>query len=126
MEHTELARALFAALAEGDANTVRDLCTKDMRASQNHGPPMTVDSLLAFTQAVHRVVDDFRYENARRSATETGFVEEHSVRGTLPDGSELKLAACVVADVVDGRISSLREYVDGAAAAGLLKALAQT
>jgi ketosteroid isomerase-like protein len=41
----------------------------------------------------------------------------------LPDGGELRLAACVVADVGDGRIVRMREYVDSAAAAGLLAAL---
>ena len=50
-------------------------------------------------------------------------VEEHRVCGTLPDGSNLDLAACVVADVRDGRICALREYMDTAAAAGLVAAL---
>lgn len=121
--HIEVARNLFAAFASGDVDTVRKLCTPDMQATQNHGPMMDVDTLLSFTTAVLKVVDNFRYEDPIRTATDSGFVEEHSVRGTLPDGSELRLAACVVAELRDGRISRLREYLDGSAARGLLKAL---
>ena len=123
MTNTQLAELLFSALARGDATQVRGLCASDLEASQNNGPSMNLDSLLAFAGAVANVVQEFRYEDAIRSTTETGFVEEHSVRGTLPDGSALELAVCVVADVRDGKITSLREYVDTAAAAGLLAAL---
>jgi len=123
---TAIARSLFDAFASGDADTVRSLCTADMQATQNHGPVMDVDMLLSFTAAVLKVVDNFRYEDAIRTSTANGFVEEHSVRGTLPDGSELNLAACVVAELRDGSISRLREYLDGAAARGLLKALQQS
>lgn len=63
------------------------------------------------------------YADAIRSATATGFVEEHAVRGTLPDGSRLDLPVCVVADVVDGKKTNLREYFDTGAAAGLIRAL---
>ncbi|MEE4361429.1 MAG: nuclear transport factor 2 family protein [Pseudomonadales bacterium] len=123
MQHEELAEALFAAFQAGDAEAARALCASDLEARQNDGPAMGLGPLLAFSKAVHRLVKDFRYEEAVRSATDRGFVEEHRVRGTLPDGSELDLSVCVVADVVDGRITSLREYLDSAAAAGLIAAL---
>jgi len=123
MNTTELCEELFEALAAGDDERVRALCTPDMKAKQNGNPPMDLDSLLKFTQAVLRVVHDFRYEDAVRSETANGFVEEHSVRGVLPDGSDLDLAACVVADVRDGKICGLREYLDTAAASGLIAAL---
>lgn len=125
MNHVEIAAALFGAFASGDADRARALCAPDMQASQNGGPAMSVDALLKFSLAVLGVVKDFRYEDAVRTATDTGFVEEHRVRGTLPDGAQLDLAACVVAEVRDGRISSLREYLDGSRARGLLKALGQ-
>ena len=123
MDNVELAEALFAAFTRGDENAVRGLCTPDLQAIQNYGLPMSIDSLLKFSMAVHRIVDNFRYEEVIRTATTDGFVEEHSVRGTLPDGSELKLAACVVAKVKQGKISQLREYLDGSAAVGLIRAL---
>lgn len=123
MTNTEMAEALFAAFANGDAATARTLCSADLKAFQNLNPPMNLQTLLTFAMAVKQLVPDFHYANARRSSTATGFVEEHTVSGTLPDGSQLQIAACVVADVKDGKIITLREYVDTAAAQGLLKAL---
>ncbi|MSR12726.1 MAG: nuclear transport factor 2 family protein [Gammaproteobacteria bacterium] len=123
MENTELAEQLFRAFESGDADTVRSLCKADMTAIQNLNPPMDLETLLEFSSAVNKVVPDLHYADVKRSATETGFVEEHSVLGTLPNGSELRLAACVVAEISEGKIRSLREYLDTSAAEGLLKAL---
>lgn len=61
--------------------------------------------------------------NGSTETTTVGFVEEHSVRGLLPDGSKLDMAVCVVADVRDGRVCDLREYLDVSAASGLIAAL---
>lgn len=123
MDQAEIAKALFAALAAQDDQTVRSLCAPGLRVRQNSGAPMDLETLLGFNRSVHAVVKDFRYEDAVRAATDTGFVEEHAVRGVLPDGSALNLAACVVADVTDGKVTDVREYLDTAAAAGLIAAL---
>lgn len=119
----ELAAAFFRATAAGDGDGIRALCSPELRAVQNGGPPMDAEALAGFATAVRAVVPDFRYEEVRRAATGNGFVEEHAVRGTLPDGSLLDLPACVVADVEDGRILALREYLDGYAARPLIRAL---
>lgn len=123
MTNTQIAASLFDAFASGDAGTVRNLCAPDFRISQNGGPEMGIDQLLGFTAAVLKVVRGFRYEDAVRSATATGFVEEHAVRGTLPDGSAISFSVCVVADVKDGKVTHAREYFDSKAAQGLVKAL---
>ena len=123
MDNTEICEALFDAFEKGDGERVRALCALDMQARQNKNPPMDLDSLLEFSKAVLRVVKDFRYENAKRSNTATGFIEEHSVRGVLPDGSDLDIAVCVVAEVRNGKVCYLREYLDLSAASGLIKAL---
>lgn len=123
MDNTELCKALFGAFENGDEERIRALCASNMQTRQNNNPPMDLDSLLEFSRAVLRAVDDFRYEDAKRSNTATGFVEEHSVRGVLPDGSNLDLAVCVVADVHNGKVCHLREYLDVSAASGLIDAL---
>ena len=124
MSHTDLAERLFSAFQNGDDDAARALCSPDLKAIQNHRPAMDLDALLGFNQAVQQKVKDFHYAEAIRAATPDGFVEEHSVRGTLPDGSPLQIAACVVAQVRDGKIIELREYLDGSSARGLIKALA--
>ncbi|NVE94276.1 nuclear transport factor 2 family protein [Altererythrobacter lutimaris] len=123
MTAIDLAEKFFAAVAQGDVEGAKACCADSFRGSQNGGPAMDRDSLLQFSAAVKALVPDFRYEETVRTATDTGFVEEHRVRGTLPDGSELDLMVCVVGEVKDDRITVLREYVDTAGAAGLLKAL---
>ena len=125
LDNAAVARALFDALATDDDAQVRAICAADFALRQNGGPAMNVDQLLHFNRLVHGVVSGFRYEDVACAATPTGFVEEHAVRGTLADGSVLDLAACVVADVVDGRVTLVREYVDTAAAAPLLAVLAR-
>ena len=123
MDNAEIAKQLFAALAAQDEAAVRRLCAPDMRVRQNNGRPMSLDSLLKFNRKVGAAVTGFRYEDAVRAATETGFVEEHAVSGTLPDGTALDLAVCVVATVKDGRVTDVREYLNSAASIGLAAAL---
>lgn len=123
MDACKIAEALFAALAAQDDQTVRSLCSPALRLRQNHGPAMSLDALLAMNRAVGRIVRDVRYSDAVRSATATGFVEEHVLRGLLPDGSALALVVCVTADIENGTIVDVREYFDSAAAKGLLAAL---
>lgn len=124
MDNAEIAKQLFAALAGKDDPAVRRLCSPGLRVTQNNGRPMDLETLLRFSGAVGRVVTNFRYAEAVRTATETGFVEEHSVQGTLPNGKALDFRVCVVADVEDGTVTSVREYFDSAAATGLVSALA--
>ncbi|XUU59751.1 nuclear transport factor 2 family protein [Erythrobacter sp. HA6-11] len=123
MTAIDLAEKFFAAVARGDVEGAKACCAGSFRGSQNGGPAMDREGLMEFSAAVKAIVPDFRYEETVRSATDTGFVEEHRVRGILPDGGQLDLMVCVVGEVEEGRITVLREYVDTAAAAGLLKAL---
>ena len=123
MNNADIAKALFGAFAAGDAAAARQLCAADMTGSQNGGPQMDLETILHFALAVKKAAPDFRYEDAVRSATATGFVEEHRVRATFGGGAQLDLMVCVVADIDDGKITALREYFDTAAAAALGAAL---
>ena len=84
---------------------------------------MNVDALLGFAKLVHRAAKGFEYGDPVRSATATGFVQEHSIRGTLSDGQKVEVPTCVVGDISDGKITGLREYFDTAAGANLRAAL---
>ena len=123
MDMIKIARRFFTALEVSDLESARALCADEFTGSQNGGPPMDLDALMQMTAAVHQVIPDFRYENAVRWETPSGFVDEHDVCGTLPDGSSFRLVLCVVGEVAGGKIVKLREYVDSAAAAGLIKAI---
>lgn len=125
MDNAAIATALFAALATGDAATVRRLCAADFTLVQNGGAPMGLEQLLRFNAAVHRVIPGFGYSETFCSSTTSGFVEEHVAGGTMADGNVLRLMLCVVADVTGGRVSQVREYFDSATAAPLVTALSK-
>ena len=125
MDHTQIARALFDALAQTDDQRVRALCAPAMTVRRNGGEPMDLEMLLRFNRLVHGVVSGLRYEDVVCAPTADGFVEEHAVRGTLADGTAINLAACIVASVSSGLVTSVREYVDTAAAAPMLAALSR-
>ncbi|MEM7780598.1 MAG: nuclear transport factor 2 family protein [Pseudomonadota bacterium] len=123
-DNTRIARDLFDAFQSGDLEAAGALLSDDFSGSQNGGPAMNKPTVLGFSGAVKAAVPDFRYEDCVCEATPTGFVEEHTVRGTLPDGKQLNLRLCVVGTVQGGQITAIREYLDSAGAAGLAKALA--
>ena len=121
--NAEVARALFTAFESGDREAALGLLAADFRGIQNGGPPMDRNTLLKFAAAFRSVVSGYRYDNIVCSETATGFVEEHDVCGTLPDGTGVLIPACVVAKVEGGVVTELREYLDTARAAEVLKAL---
>lgn len=123
-DNTQIARAMFDAFQAGNMGAAREILADDFTGSQNGGPAMSRDVLLGFSGAVKTAVPDFRYDEIVCAATPDGFVEEHTVRGTLPDGEALELRLCVVGTIAGGKVTSLREYLDSAGAAGLAKALA--
>ena len=123
-DHIKIARAVFDAFQTNDIEAVSRLCADNFQGSQNGNPGMDRASLIGFLGAVHAKVNDFRYEDIVCSATPDGFVEEHTVKGTLPDGEQFSLRLCVIGSITNGKVTQLREYLDTVGAAGLAKALA--
>jgi ketosteroid isomerase-like protein len=68
-----------------------------------------------------RQVRDLRYEAIRVETTDSGYVQQHVLHATAPDGSKIESPACLVVEVRDGRIRRLDEYLDSAAIAPLLR-----
>jgi ketosteroid isomerase-like protein len=125
MEHAaamrELADRFFAAVSAGDIDTVRAIYSPDAVVWHAHtNTEQSASENLRTLSWIARHVKDFRYENRRCEATDSGFVEQHIVRGIAPSGDEFSIPACVVCAVVGGRITRLEEYFDSAAAAALL------
>ncbi len=61
---------------------------------------------------MRRILTDIRYTLIHRETTQRGFVQQHILTGTLPDGSALVMPAMVVCQVENGRITRLDEYFD--------------
>jgi ketosteroid isomerase-like protein len=117
----DLADRFFAAITAADIDTVRAIYAPDAVIWHSHtnAEQSAFDNLRTLSW-IGRNVKDFRYEDRRCEATESGFVEQHVVRGTAPSGEEFSISACIVCTVMDGRITRLSEYFDSAAAAALL------
>jgi ketosteroid isomerase-like protein len=79
-------------------------------------------SLPGFAQLAAKVAD-LGMEAVRRRGVPGGFVEQHVLTGTLPDGGALRVVGCFVGTVEDGRITRLEEYVDGGQAGALSRLL---
>ncbi len=116
----ELCERFFAAVAASDLDAVRAIYAPDAVIWHNNdGAEQSDDENLRVLRWATSRIAGFRYEDVRRSATSDGFIEQHVLRGTAPNGEELLVPACIVCTVVDGRITRLDEYFDSAQIAAL-------
>jgi ketosteroid isomerase-like protein len=60
-------------------------------------------------------VRDLHYEQIRVLTTPVGYVQQHVLHATAPDGTKVVVPACLVVEVRDGRIARLDEYLDARA-----------
>ena len=59
-------------------------------------------------------MSNLRYEEIRREVLRDGFLQQHVLRGTAPDGSALEVPAILRVYCHDGVITRLEEYLDTA------------
>ena len=116
----QIAERLFASIESGDLAAVDDLYADDIVVWANH------DGRASDKARSLRVLDwlcgrlgDRHYEVRRRIVIPGGFLQEHVLHGRAPDGTEIAMPACIVADVADGRVTRLNEYLDPAGIAAL-------
>lgn len=121
-----VAERLFAAIEAGDIDAVRSLYSPDVTVWHNHdGLAQSIDDNLRVLGWMSKHLPGARYTDVRRSATDTGFVQQHVLVATSRSGREVAVPACIVADVADGRITRLDEYLDSAHVAQLMEAPAR-
>ncbi|MFN0145174.1 MAG: nuclear transport factor 2 family protein [Dehalococcoidia bacterium] len=116
----DVAKRFFEAGAGGDVDALRACYAAEAKIWHNvDGKEQTVDENLRISGWVRKNVAGYRYENVQRQATESGFLQQHVIRGTSRNGTELAIASCLVARVADGKITRLDEYIDSAATSAL-------
>ena len=120
-EILELADRFFAAIPKADLETVRAIYAPDARIWHNNDQvAQDVEQNLAVLGWVTKNISGLRYEDVRRQVTPSGFVQQHVLRGTAPNGTPLEIPACILCTVANGRITRLDEYLDSAQIAPLL------
>jgi len=118
----QLAERLFAAITGGNVEAVREIYASDAVVWHNNdGLEQSADDNLRVLRWVVTNIRNLRYEKVRRQRTDSGFMQQHVLRGTAPNGHELTIPACIICTVHDGRITRLEEYLDSAHIAPLLQ-----
>jgi uncharacterized protein len=111
----ELVLRFFAALEAGDIDTVREIYAPDAVIWHNDDlVEQSVEDNLKVLRGLHRAVSDLRYDIVRRVPAPDGVLQQHVLRGRLPDGSDVALHAAMYLQVRDGHITRLEEYLDSA------------
>jgi ketosteroid isomerase-like protein len=118
--HTEAARRLIECVTSGDVAGVGALYHDDIRCWRNLDGRELVKKQALKVVGFLGTLEGLAYEDIRIDATETGFVQQHTLCCTSPKGEAVRVAACLVAEVRDGQILRIDEYVDSAAMAPLM------
>ena len=115
-----LADRMFRAIEQGDLNALQDCYAPDIVVWANFdGKELDLAASLRLLGWLCAKLNDRRYDVTRRQVIDGGFLQEHVLRGTAPDGSTIAMPACIVATVVDGHITRIHEYLDPAGVAAL-------
>ncbi len=119
--NVEIARELVRRLLNKDVEGVADLYTDEMTAWRNSdGRTLVKKQALKVVKILTGNLDDLRYENVRVTPTENGFVQQHTMRCTAPNGEAVEAHVCMIATVENGKISQVHEYMDTAQMAPLM------
>ncbi len=119
----ELVIRFFAALEAGDIGTLREIYAPDAVIWHNDDlVEQPVEDNLKVLQGLHRAVSGLHYDIVRRAATDDGVLQQHVLRGRLPNGAEVELHAAMYLQVRDGHITRIEEYLDSARRSDIRKA----
>ncbi len=119
-EYLDFADRFVGAIQSGDVATVRACYAPDAKLWHNSdGIEQTVDQNMKVLDWFIRTLPDRNYRVVRREALSDGFLQQHVLEATLPDGTKWAMDACCVIKIEDGLIVRLDEYLDSAKSAEL-------
>ncbi len=119
--HTTIAKQLVDRLLAGDVDGVANFYTDDMTAWRNSdGRTLVRKQALKIVRILTGNLDDLRYENVRVTPTPTGYVQQHTMTCTAPNGQPVEAHVCMIATVRGDKIAHVDEYMDTAQMAPLL------
>lgn len=110
-----LARRFFDAVEQGDIAAVQASYADDAQIWHNtdqhvQTPAENAATLKGFVARISNRV----YANRRLAVFAGGFVHQHELHGIRADGVAVRLPACIVCRVENGKITRLDEYFDSA------------
>ena len=122
LDAMQVADAFFSAIQAADVDAVRDLYEPTATIWHNtDGLEQHRDDNMRTLSWMVRNLPDLTYTDVRRSPTADGFVQEHVLVATNRAGRRIEVPACIVATVLDGRITRLNEYLDSRSVAAIME-----
>jgi ketosteroid isomerase-like protein len=120
-----LAKRFFDAVEDGDIDTLYGCYAPDAKIWHNtdDAEQSRDDNAVTLKGFVQRISNRV-YGKRRLEVFEGGFVQQHELTGVRTDGVAVRLTACIVCAVEDGRITRLDEYFDSAQVAKFIGAAA--
>ena len=119
-QYLDFAERFVGAIQTGDTAAVRACYHPDARIWHNSdGIEQTIDQNMKVLDWFIRTLPDRNYRVVRREPLPDGFLQQHVLEATLPDGAKWAMDACVVVRLEDGVITRLDEYLDSAKGAQL-------
>lgn len=120
-----LAKRFFDAVEAGDIATLYDCYAPDAKIWHNtDDAEQTRDDNATTLRGFVARISNRVYANRRLGVFDGGFVQQHELRGVRADGVAVRLTACIVCAVENGRITRLDEYFDSAQVAKFVGAAA--
>ncbi|WP_397400804.1 nuclear transport factor 2 family protein [Phenylobacterium sp.] len=115
-DYLDFGARYMAAVQAGDTEAVRACYAPDAKLWHNtDGIEQTVEENMKLLGWMIRMIPDRNYRILRREALADGFVQQHVLEASLPNGGgPWTMDACAVVRVQDGVITRLDEYVDSA------------
>ena len=114
-EVTAFADNFVGAIQGGDVDTVRACYAPDAKIWHNTDRiEQTVEQNMKVLQWFIDTLPDRNYRVIRREALKDGFLQQHVLEATLPDGTKWSMDACCVIRIENGVIVRLDEYLDSA------------
>ena len=112
-ETLALADRMFTSIEAGDLDAVRETYDPGIVVWANFDDrAQDLERSLRVLGWLCSKLTDRRYEVKRRDVIPGGFLQEHVLHGTAPDGSAVAMPACIVAPVEAGLITRINEYLD--------------
>ena len=115
----ELAKTFFDAAERGDIGALKACYAPNAKIWHNTDElEQTPDDNAKTLEAFVARISNRRYDDRRTHEFPGGFVQQHTLTGIkAKDGTAVRLPACIVCAVENGRITRLDEYFDSAAVA---------
>jgi ketosteroid isomerase-like protein len=115
MSSVDVVVRFFAALEAGDIETVRAIYSPDALIWHNDDLiEQSVQDNLKVLAGLHKTLSGLRYDVIRRAEAKDGVIQQHVLRGTLPNGQPCELHAAMYLRVSDGHVTRIEEYLDSA------------